>query len=75
MYPDVHSLEGELVTVGEVRLPRRIPNATKAHLLLCELLPRIRSPFPLCEDLGEAFDPLQTSGLITTRSLPATATA
>ena len=60
MYPDVHFLEGKLVTIGEVRLPRRTPNATKAHLLLRELLPRNRNPFPLCEDFREAFDPVQT---------------
>jgi hypothetical protein len=59
MYPNVHFLEGKLVIVGEVRLPRRTPNATKVHLLLPELLPRSRSPFHYV-DLRETFDPVQT---------------
>jgi hypothetical protein len=42
-YPDVHFLEGKLVTVGAMRVPRRTPNATNAHYLLRELLPRSRS--------------------------------
>jgi hypothetical protein len=60
MYPDVHFLEGEIVTVGEVRLSRRTPNATKAHLLLPELLPRSRSPFHSVKTLGRPSIPVQT---------------
>jgi hypothetical protein len=52
IYPDVHFLKGKLVTVGEVRLPRRTLNAMKAHLLLRELLPRSRSPFHYVKTMG-----------------------
>ena len=65
MYLDVHFLEGKLVTVGEVRLPRRTPNATKAHLLLRELLPQSRSPFHYVKALGRPSILYKLFGLIT----------
>ena len=50
MYPDVDFLEGKSVTVGDVR--QRTPDATKARLLLRELLPRSRSSIHYVETLG-----------------------
>jgi hypothetical protein len=63
MYPDVHFLEEKLVTVGEVRLPRRTLNVTKAHLLLSEQIPQRRSAFHYVKTLGRPSIPQQTCRL------------